>query len=461
MPGNILLLQGPMGPFFKRLSRDLEGQGDSVVYKINFNAGDWLFYRGERTVNYRGTQEQWPDFLAGKIAEWQIDTLYLFGDTRAYHRLALDVARRFSIRVGVFEEGYLRPWYVTLEENGVNTHSSLPRDPDFYRKQKVISAPPSKPVRRAYSRMGWFANWYYIAGWLGRHHFPHYTHHRPFNPYHECFLWWRAAFRKYYYRFQQRGILGKLVSGFSGKYYLVPLQVHCDGQIRTCDHVASAAAFIRRAIGSFVRNAPDDTLLVFKHHPLDRGYSNYTGLIQKLTKRYGCQDRVIYVHDLHLPTLLEHALGTIVINSTVGLSSLVHSTPVIALGNAVYDMPGLTFQGKLDDFWRAPGTVDMELYRKFRSYLLQTCQLNGNFYARPAAATSKTGMDVRRLALQGADYSVRRHSDIEAPAVWANITWHQTEPVLEPSSDSTAPARPPSYADAPAVAAAVRDDTVA
>ncbi len=83
MPGNILLLQGPMGPFFKRLSRDLEGQVDSTVYKINFNGGDWLFYRGERTVNFRGTQEQWPEFLAEKIGEWHIDTIYLFGDNRS------------------------------------------------------------------------------------------------------------------------------------------------------------------------------------------------------------------------------------------------------------------------------------------------------------------------------------------------------------------------------------------
>lgn len=438
MPDNVLLLQGPMGPFFKRLSRDLEDRDDSVVYKINFNAGDWLFYRGKRTISYLGTLEQWPDFLAEKLTEWKIDRIYLFGDTRAYHQIAREVARRLSIKVGVFEEGYLRPWYVTLEEGGVNSRSSLPRDPDFYRKQAPTREQPAEPIRRAYCRMGWYANWYFIAGWLGRHKFLHYEHHRPFNPYHECFLWWRAGLRKYLYRVQQRGILGRLETELSGKYFLVPLQVYCDGQISTCENVSSAAAFIRRVIGSFVRNAPPGTLLVLKHHPLDRGYSNYKGLIQKLTQRYGCQDRVIYVHDLHLPTLLEHALGTIVINSTTALSSLFHNTPVIALGHTIYNMEGMTYQGKLDDFWQAPGTVDQQLFRKFRNYLLQTNQLNGNFYALPASVASKTGMDVQRLAMQDADYSIRKHADSEAPGLWAEISWNKAEPVLPTDSDVTA-----------------------
>ena len=39
----VLLLQGPIGPFFRRLARFLEQHGTDV-FKINFNAGDALFY---------------------------------------------------------------------------------------------------------------------------------------------------------------------------------------------------------------------------------------------------------------------------------------------------------------------------------------------------------------------------------------------------------------------------------
>lgn len=425
MPANILLLQGPMGPFFRRLSRDLEDRRGAAVYKINFNAGDRLFYRGERTVDFRGTPEQWPDFLAEKIDEWRIDTIYLFGDTRIYHTLAREVVRRLSVRLAVFEEGYLRPHYVTLEEGGVNQRSSLHQDPGFYRNLEVMQEPEPEPFKRAYCHAAWYAMCYYVAARLGRYRFPHYTHHRSFSVLDETFLWLRSAARKYRYRFLQRGILGKLRTDYDNKYYLVPLQVHCDGQIRACRSVVSAAAFIRRVVRSFARNAPAGTLLVLKHHPLCRGYSDYTRLIQKLGRLYGCEDRLLYVHDQHLPTLIKHAIGTVVVNSTVGLSSLYHNTPVIALGHAVYNMQGLTFQGELDDFWRAPGKVDQELNRKFRSHLLMVNQINGNFYKRPVSKTSKTGMDVQRLVIQSPGYVVQKDSVTEAPAAWANINFSQ------------------------------------
>lgn len=52
----VLLLQGPVGPFFKRLAADLRGAG-AQVHKVNFNAGDWLFYpRG--AIAYRGTMDE-------------------------------------------------------------------------------------------------------------------------------------------------------------------------------------------------------------------------------------------------------------------------------------------------------------------------------------------------------------------------------------------------------------------
>jgi capsular polysaccharide export protein len=44
------------------------------------------------------------------------------------------------------------------------------------------------------------------------------------------------------------------------------------------------------------------------------------------------------VHDLHLPTLLAHASGTVVINSTVGPSALHHKVPSKTTGSAFYDM---------------------------------------------------------------------------------------------------------------------------
>ena len=89
------------------------------------------------------------------------------------------------------------------------------------------------------------------------------------------------------------------------------------------------------------------------------------------------------VHDLHLPTLLRHAKGTVNINSTVGLSSVLYGTPTITLGKAIYDMEGLTCKGMyLDDFWTNYQVPDMELANKFKQHLIETTQLNGSFYGR-------------------------------------------------------------------------------
>jgi capsule polysaccharide modification protein KpsS len=76
----------------------------------------------------------------------------------------------------------------------------------------------------------------------------------------------------------------------------------------------------------------------------------------------------------------------------VGLSSIHHGTPVKVLGDAIYDLPGLTHQGELGDFLRSPGVVDDELYRAFRAYLEHNNQANGSFYVRLPNRRTPTGV---------------------------------------------------------------------
>jgi capsular polysaccharide export protein len=122
---------------------------------------------------------------------------------------------------------------------------------------------------------------------------------------------------------------------------------------------------------------------MFKHHPIDRGRKNYKNFICEQSRILGISDRVLVVHEVHLPTCLQHALGTVTINSTVGLSSLYHETATITLGNAIYDIEGLTNKNKkLKDFWKNPQKPDMNLLAKFRQHLISTTQLNGSFYGR-------------------------------------------------------------------------------
>jgi capsular polysaccharide export protein len=387
----VLLLQGPLGPFFRCLGRDLQEAG-AQVWKINFNGGDWLFHAAGSTM-YRGTPEDWPNFLKKFLLEHGIDTILLFGDCRALHRTAHKIAASFNVEIGVFEEGYVRPNYITFERHGVNGHSLVPRIPAFYRSMPRQRVSEQIQVPYPFWYMLTWAILYYLASVLLRPVFPHYRHHRPLSLA-EAWPWAKSACRKVCYKFTQRHVQDQLVGQYSGRYFLVPLQVHNDAQVHVHSSFDSIEDFIEHVVHSFACHAPHDALLVIKQHPMDRGYHDRTDLIARLAARNRVEGRLRYIHDQHLPTLLEHARGVIVLNSTVGLSALHHGTPLKVCGNALYDMEGLTFQKRLDDFWtQAPSTVvDRELYERFQSYLVKHTQLNGSFYRRLPLPGSCAGL---------------------------------------------------------------------
>jgi capsular polysaccharide export protein len=376
----VLLLQGPVGPFFQLLGMQLKALGAQTVMKVNFNGGDWLFHP-LRAINYRGTMQAWPERLAALVVEHQIDTILLFGDCRPIHLPARALAKRHGIDVLVFEEGYVRPNFVTLEPHGVNNHSRLPRHGSFYQDQPSFELPPEREVGNTFWYAAFWGVLYYLAAALLWPLFRHYRHHRSLSLF-EALPWLRGGWRKLKYRFFERGMLERLAGPDAGNYFLVPLQVNTDAQVRYHSQFVSVPAFLESVIASFAHDAPAETLLVIKHHPLDRGHHDYAALIARLTDQYDLQGRLFYLHDQHLPTLLANARGVVTINSTVAMSALHHGTPVQVLGEALFDMPGLTFQGPMPAFWNAPDSQppSLELYRQFRAYLVQHTQINGSFY---------------------------------------------------------------------------------
>lgn len=370
----LLMLQGPVGPFFQRLARRLRRQG-VAVHKVNLNAGDMLFFPGPGARSYRGRPEDWPDYLAGLIAELDIDAIALFGDCRPHHRQAIAIAERGNIPVFVFEEGYLRPDHVTVELGGVNGHSQLTRT-----AAARIAADPGKavPVGNSFPAFAGWSVLYSMAKDAGRLVFPSYRHHRA-NSVTEGLAYLRSGLRKLMRRGRDRRRVDAVLRG-GNPYFLLPLQVHFDSQMTAHSSFLSVTHFVTMAIRSFGSHAPPETMLLIKHHPLDRGHCCYRDVIEGAARAAGCAERVIYFADGHLPSLLHGAAGTVTCNSTVGLSSLWHGTPVKALGRAVYNCPGLTAQCSLDEFWALPPPVDRENVSAFIAFLKAACQVNGSFY---------------------------------------------------------------------------------
>lgn len=387
----VLLLQGPLGPFFRRLASDLECAG-AKVFKVNFNGGDWFFYPSG-AINFRKSMEEWPAFFERFIVEKKIDVVFLFGDCRPIHQSVREIAVRHGLEVGVFEEGYVRPDYITLERFGVNGHSLIPRDPAHYSRVKPGNVQPTERVGNTFWYATLWAALYYLLGSVLWPFFRKYRHHRPLSPV-ELWPWLKSVWRKGCYAVKERGIYGRLTGPFSNQFFLVPLQVHYDAQIHTHSRFDSVENFIGEVVESFAAHAPKEAVLVFKHHPMDRGYVDYTSVIRSHISRHNLDNRCLYIHDQFLPELLKKARGVVVVNSTVGLSALYHGAPVKVCGNSIYDIKGLTYQGPLSRFWKecANERPDPSLFERFRSYLITHTQLNGSFYKRLPINGMRTGI---------------------------------------------------------------------
>ncbi|WP_340146407.1 capsular polysaccharide export protein, LipB/KpsS family [Halomonas sp. PA16-9] len=123
-----LFLQGVCSPFYQRLAKRLVNDGHRVV-KVNFNAGDiayWQRTHGQSHL-FRGPTAELPGYIKSLWQRYAITDQVVFGDRRPIHRPAVDNAAAAGVRTHVFEEGYFRPFWITLEREGVNGHSLLPR----------------------------------------------------------------------------------------------------------------------------------------------------------------------------------------------------------------------------------------------------------------------------------------------------------------------------------------------
>jgi capsular polysaccharide export protein len=371
---SVLLLQGPLGPFFDHLA-DAFIRAGLDVFKVHFNGGDESYYYQDNALSYTGTPADWPAFVAQFMRENNIQLVMAYGDCRFYHHEAKRVCINNDVQYIALEEGYLRPNYITLEVGGVNGHSPI--------KHAGVAA--YQPIHAIHDEVIMPANFakriryvikYYCSRVLKKLKFNHYVHHRVYSSVMDAVLWTRAYFRKLIYTLLEPNV-NQITK--KGEFFLVPLQVHNDAQIQFHSHYDSIECFIQEVMLSFaLSHCPER--LVIKHHPMDRGHTNYTGYINKLAKELGIAKQVAYIHDQHLPTLLKACKGVVTINSTTALQAFYHEAPVKVMGNAFFNMPGLTDQKTLAEFWLDQQKPDMEFADRFRGYLLDHGQINGSFY---------------------------------------------------------------------------------
>ncbi len=381
---NILLLQGPIGSFFYEFSKWLQAQ-HKTVFKINLNAGDQLFYPQSEpnTFAYRESLIGFSSFLETFCLEHQIDNIVCFGDNRKYHRIAKKVANHLNITFWVFEEGYFRPHYITFEKGGVNAFSPLPTSTDFFQQfeGQFPEIPAPKSVAKGFRPMAKLAMQYYFSSYYCRYKYPKYEHHRILNTLYYVKLWITSGIKRLSYYIYDHSFARQVEQGKFGDFFIVPLQVYDDSQILVHSDYESVEAFLRDVLDSFVQDAPKHLNLIVKHHPMDRGFIDYGVVIDEYCRKYPqLKGRVFYIHDVPMPVFLRHGKGMVTLNSTSGLSGLLHNMPVKTLGRANYDMEGLTHQGSLKEFWLNPTPPNAELFDSYHKFHLSKTHINGSFY---------------------------------------------------------------------------------
>ena len=376
---NILFLQGPLGPFFKKFARYASAQGHQT-YKINFNGGDKYYAWADHQFDYLDKRELWHTYLSEFIKKHHIARVIVYGDCRFYHKVARQVTTELGIDFWVLEEGYLRAGFVTLEKEGCNANSLLFNDVENFKSVKAQEIKSSLIVGATFARRTWFATCYYICMHLSKKTFANYEHHRPWTTMQEAGFWWKGFAQKWLSKLTEPRRYKNFIKQYDKQFFLLPVQVEVDFQLRKHSRIHSVEQVISEVLHSFALHAHPQQALLIKHHPQSRGFVHYGKLIAQLVDELSLNERVFYGHEFNLPDVYHHAKGVVTVNSTVGISALLHNLPTVVLGKAIYDIEGITYPRTLDKFWQDEFEVDSALFAKFRTYLCQQTQLSGDFY---------------------------------------------------------------------------------
>lgn len=384
-----LLLQGPHGPFFNRLGQLLRATG-AQVWRVAFNAGDAFFWDDpDRLILHQDAPDDWAAHLDRIIADKGVTDIVLYGDVRPVHAAARAAARARGLTLHVFEEGYLRPFWVTYERGGSNGHSRL-MGISLPEMRAAILGPqadlPRPPANWGDMRQHkFYGALYHFLILTANGRFPGYRTHRAISVLQEFRLNLRRLLLSpviavdHFLRTRQ-------IRRSGHPFTLVLMQLEHDASFQAHSDYDTMADFTSEVLEAFAAHAPRHHHLVFKGHPLDDGRSHQRHDIMVKADELGIRDRVHHVPGGKLALLLGQARSVVTVNSTSAQQALWRGLPVKAMGRAVFDKQQLVSDQSLDEFFVHPQRPDPHSYRLYRDYLLETSQIPGGFYAARARA---------------------------------------------------------------------------
>lgn len=368
-----LIVTAPFGPFGRVLARTLQQRG-ARVSRMLFNAGDLLYWGRKDGVPFKADVRTWRDRVVELAPDFT--DMIVFGEGGPYNQAVLTQAESLNVRIWVLENGYFRPDWITIEQNGVNASSGLPRTREGY-AEPAPEIPAVRAIGRILPHHVVNISLYHLIQLPGRWLFPRYQ-----APYTQA-AWLQCIghIRRYFgLALRSRKACDAGAIAAKGPYFLACLQREGDAQLLRYSHYADNTAFMAEVMTSFARHAPPECRLVVKNHPLDPGLVDLANITRCLAVERGLAERVDFIDGGNLAQLCRNSRGMVVNNSSAALSALGFNTPVKVLGDAFFDFDGLTDQQSMDGFWSAPTGPDRALFTRFRAHVIARTQVNGNYH---------------------------------------------------------------------------------
>lgn len=394
-----LFLQGPHGPFFRKLGASLQEQGDKII-RVNACGGDVWDWPLAHTKRFHKKNVFWGAWIADLMDREEVTDLHVFGDWRPMHREAVLLAKLRGLRVWAYEEGYLRPDYITMESGGVNGLSSLPGTREEMTRLAATCPTPAVPQKLGNPQVykTWMAIGHYAGTIFMWPFFWHFQTHRPQSASHEVWGWFLRVLSR---ARRKKRSAKELKAAYRSRapYFLFPLQLDSDSQVRRYSPYSGMKEAIACVLTSFASAAPGNTHIIIRNHPLDNGLIDYATFIDSFAKACGIRERVHFVEGAKANRMMDKSIGVVVLNSTIGITALRLGKPVYCVGTAIYAMEGLAInseQMSLDDFWQQKRAPQRDALADFERVLKTHALINGNFYTPEGIDTAIDGI-LRRL----------------------------------------------------------------
>ena len=177
-------------------------------------------------------------------------------------------------------------------------------------------------------------------------------------------------------------------------YFLFPLQLDSDSQVRRYSPFSGMKEAIAHVLTSFAHSAPKSMHLLIRNHPLDNGLINYRRYIRQFSHACGLEGRVHFVWSRAGPRfMMDAAKGWWSSTARSAFPGFSGVYPSIALARPFMRCAGWLRRRK-SRIWtilEQPAEAVPETLRHFEKVLKCRTLINGNFYTEEGV----------RLAIQG------------------------------------------------------------